>query len=196
MKELKDNAWEHLVLKGEHVYLRVPVAEDIPEIIRFYRENTKHFDVFASPKPEEFYTAAHWEQQVETAHRNFMEDKAVNFFIWDGKEPRGAVGFANFFGIIRGAFHACYLGYGLSEQFVGRGLMTEALRLAIEFMFTDRNLHRIMANHAPHNFRSANVLRRLGFIPEGYARDYLLVHGAWQDHVLNVLTNDRWRPTD
>ncbi len=58
MKELKDNAWEHFVLKGDCVYLRVPVAENIPEIIRFYRENTKHFDVFASPKPEVFYTAA------------------------------------------------------------------------------------------------------------------------------------------
>lgn len=74
--------------------------------------------------------------------------------------------------------------------------MTEALRLATCFVFDDLHMHRIMANHGPQNQRSARVLRRLGFVVEGYARKYLLVHGEWHDHVLTALTNDRWIPPD
>ena len=42
----------------------------------------------------------------------------------------------------------------------------------------------IEAGHAPQNLRSASTLRRLGFVPYGYARDYLHVGGRLQDHVL------------
>jgi len=33
------------------------------------------------------------------------------------------------------------------------------------------------------------VLKRLGFVVEGHASEYLYVGGAWQDHVLTALTN-------
>ena len=39
------------------------------------------------------------------------------------------------------------------------------------------------------NERSGAVLRRLGFVPEGYARDYLFIDGAWRDHVLTARIN-------
>ena len=41
----------------------------------------------------------------------------------------------------------------------------------------------------PSNERSAGLARRLGFVPEGIARDYLYIDGAWRDHVLTALTN-------
>jgi ribosomal-protein-alanine N-acetyltransferase len=71
--------------------------------------------------------------------------------------------------------------------------MTEALKPALRFMFMDMNLHRIGANYMPRNQRSGNLLRRLGFVVEGYARDYLLINGTWEDHILTSLTNPAWR---
>ena len=38
------------------------------------------------------------------------------------------------------------------------------------------------------------LLRRLGFVVEGYARDYLFLNGQWRDHVMTSLTNPDWRP--
>ena len=58
-------------------------------------------------------------------------------------------------------------------------------------MFDTVGLHRIQANHLPENVRSARLLRRVGFVPEGYARDYLFIDGAWRDHVLTACTNPR-----
>jgi ribosomal-protein-alanine N-acetyltransferase len=50
-----------------------------------------------------------------------------------------------------------------------------------------------MANYMPHNRRSGNVLKRAGFVVEGYARDYLMINGKWEDHIFTSLTNPHWR---
>ena len=102
------------------------------------------------------------------------------------------LGHVNFSTIVRGAWHCCNLGYDLDAARQGQGLMTEALEAAIAFVFESWNLHRIQANYVPTNERSGKVLRRLGFTVEGYARDYLLIGGAWRDHVLTARTNPTW----
>jgi ribosomal-protein-alanine N-acetyltransferase len=72
--------------------------------------------------------------------------------------------------------------------------MTEALGAVILYAFSDLRLHRLQANYLPRNERSARVLRRLGFVVEGVARDYLRIDGRWEDHVLTGLTNPDWAP--
>jgi ribosomal-protein-alanine N-acetyltransferase len=103
----------------------------------------------------------------------------------------GIVAFSN---IVRGPLHSCFLGYALAERQQGKGLMTEALRLGIRYMFDEMHLHRISANYLPHNTPSAAVLKRLGFTVEGYARDYLRIDGRWQDHILTSLLDPDWTP--
>jgi ribosomal-protein-alanine N-acetyltransferase len=67
--------------------------------------------------------------------------------------------------------------------------MHEALSAAIDHVFKALKLHRIMVNYMPANERSAALARKLGFVPEGIARDYLYIDGAWRDHVLTALVN-------
>ncbi|MGP8847008.1 ribosomal protein S5-alanine N-acetyltransferase, partial [Enterobacter hormaechei] len=90
--------------------------------------------------------------------------------------------------VVRGSFHACYLGYSIAQKWQGQGLMYEALTSAIRYMQRTQHIHRIMANYMPHNKRSGDLLARLGFEKEGYAKDYLLIDGQWRDHVLTALT--------
>jgi ribosomal-protein-alanine N-acetyltransferase len=71
--------------------------------------------------------------------------------------------------------------------------MAEALRAANAFVFGQMRIHRIMANFRPENERSRQLLRRLGFAEEGFARDYLYIDGAWRDHVLTSLVNPEYR---
>ncbi len=94
--------------------------------------------------------------------------------------------------IFRKGFQAAYLGYGIDHDKQRQGLMFEAISAALDYVFNDRNLHRIMANYMPTNERSGNLLKRLGFRVEGYAKDYLLINGSWRDHVLTSLTNANW----
>jgi ribosomal-protein-alanine N-acetyltransferase len=103
------------------------------------------------------------------------------------------LGTCNYTNIVRGAFHACHLGYQIGREHEGQGLMAEALRAANQFMFDVLRLHRIMANFRPENDRSRRLLQRLGFVEEGLARAYLFIDGAWRDHVLTSLTNSAYQ---
>lgn len=66
--------------------------------------------------------------------------------------------------------------------------MQEALEPTLRYMQRQQGMHRIMANYMPHNQRSGQLLARLGFEKEGYAKDYLMINGRWRDHVLTALT--------
>ena len=104
----------------------------------------------------------------------------------------GVIGICNFTQIFRGPFQACYLGYNISAGHEGKGLMSEALKKAIQYMFEKQKIHRIMANYMPSNEKSARLLSKLGFTIEGFAKDYLFINGKWEDHTLTSLINQQW----
>ena len=84
---------------------------------------------------------------------------------------------------------ACTLGYSIDRDAQGKGLMFEALTEALRHVFDGLGMHRVMANYMPINERSGRLLRRLGFQVEGYARDYIYIHGSWCDHILTARVN-------
>ena len=118
--------------------------------------------------------------------------RLADYFALLDPEEKEIIGIANFSNVVRGSFHACYLGYSIGQKWQGQGLMYEALTAAIRYMQRTQHIHRIMANYMPHNQRSGNLLARLGFEKEGYAKDYLLIDGEWRDHVLTALTTRDW----
>ena len=117
----------------------------------------------------------------------------MRLFLFPNDEPARIIGSAHYSVFNRGAAHHCYLGYALAENAQGKGYMFEALQSANAYVFSTLNLHRIMANYMPRNQRSGNLLKRLGFTVEGFARDYVMINGQWEDHLLTSLTNPGWR---
>lgn len=156
----------------------------------FYQRNRSHFARWDPPTIEAFYTGAGQAERIRLGLKAFAEGSAFRYWLSPLGEPGHIVGSVHFSQVARGAFHNCVLGYALDEQCQGRGLMHEAASAGIEEMFSPRvNLHRIQAAYRPENKRSGAVLARLGFRPEGLARDYLFIDGAWRDHQLTALTN-------
>src|SRR5690349_9012683 len=141
---------------------------------------------------EPMLTPAFWEAATDAALADFHADRGARFFLFHG-DPTEVVGSVGLSQIHRGPAQYCMMGYGLAERFQGQGLMSEAVGAVIAYAFGELDLHRIQANYVPHNVRSGKLLRRLGFTVEGFARDYLLLDGVWQDHILTSLTNPRWR---
>ena len=81
-----------------------------------------------------------------------------------------------------GGFRSATLGYALHKDFEGKGLMNDALRTAIRYAFEELMLHRIEASTLLDNYKSQNVLKRLGFKLVGTNEKYLYINGKWQDH--------------
>jgi ribosomal-protein-alanine N-acetyltransferase len=68
------------------------------------------------------------------------------------------------------------------SNFARTGLMTEALRAAVAYAFSELGLHRVEANIQPGNTASTALVRRLGFKQEGLSPRYLRINGEWRDH--------------
>ncbi|MEM7480655.1 MAG: GNAT family N-acetyltransferase [Acidobacteriota bacterium] len=83
------------------------------------------------------------------------------------------------------------VGYALSTQAQGQGVMTEALRLLIDDLFTDTHLERIEARCAEGNLASQRVLEKLGFEREGLLRSYFrLPEGRVDNYLFSLLRSD------
>jgi len=178
----------------ERLVVRTSVEDDVPEIVRYFTENREHLRPFEPARPPSFYEERFWRAQVRQSQVDYHGDRAVRLFLFQKRAPHGVIGTASFTRVERGVAQSCSLGYGLAAAAQGQGFMYEALRPALEFMFDTLRMHRVEANYMPHNRRSGALLRRLGFVVEGYARDYLLINSRWEDHVLTSLTNPRWEP--
>jgi ribosomal-protein-alanine N-acetyltransferase len=108
------------------------------------------------------------------------------------RATRRIVGVINLSDIVRGALQGAYLGYYAVAGGTGRGLMTEALSLAVGQAFGELGLHRLEANIQPGNAASLALARRLGFRREGFSPRYLCIAGRWRDHERWALLSDEW----
>jgi [ribosomal protein S5]-alanine N-acetyltransferase len=185
------------IIETERLLLTLPATEAAPRMLVHFEENRQHLSRWTPPVSAEFYTEDYWRERFASARDEFMRGQSMRLVLFPREDPGGPVlGVCNFTNFVRGPFQACFLGYHLDYRAEGRGLMREALAAAINYAFENLRLHRIMANYLPVNERSGKLLRRLGFVVEGYARDYLLIEGRWQDHILTSLTNSNIAPKD
>jgi ribosomal-protein-alanine N-acetyltransferase len=160
------------------------------DVLAFVARNQAHFAPWDPPTPEVFFTVRGQRERLLKSRRAFAIGDAFRYWLTTRNEPSRIVGQAHVFAVSRGAFHSAMLGYQLDQQLQGGGLMHEALHALVATMFADPvRLHRLQAAHLPENLKSAAVLARLGFKPEGLAEHYLYINGQWRDHVINALLN-------
>ena len=114
------------------------------------------------------------------------------FFLICLTENQEIAGSLNFGQIFRKVFQNAYLGYQLFAGFTGKGYMTEAVDLGLSHAFLDLKLHRVEANVQPSNIPSIAVLRRNGFVKEGFSRRYLKINGRWRDHERWAILKEDW----
>ena len=183
------------ILETGRTILRLACWDDVPAIIQYYIENRVYLTPFEPLRPLYFYTEKYWWETVQKDFEDFENDRSLRLFIFPQKREKVVIGSIRFSNFVRGTFQACTVGYSLAEAYQGKGYMSEALKVAIAYVFTDLNMHRITASYLPYNQRSGKLLKRLGFVVEGYARDYLIINGQWQDHIITSLINYNWKPT-
>lgn len=87
----------------------------------------------------------------------------------------------------------CGIGYGIGEASNrGRGYGTEAVQLALEFAFSELNMHRVTATVFSYNPPSARLLEKLGFVHEGIMRERVQRDGRRHDLVFYGLLRPEW----
>lgn len=177
-------------LETARLTLALPSPEDAGALVTYLERNHEHLAPWSPPEPPGMRTPEGARRRIHQMHTELRAGTSIRFWLRRTGEPSGPLlGSVSLGQIVLGSFRACYLGYQLDHGQVGQGLMHEALTRTIDYAFGELRLHRLMANYLPTNERSGRVLRRLGFVVEGYARDYLFIGGQFRDHVLTSLTN-------
>lgn len=69
------------------------------------------------------------------------------------------------------------LGYYISEEYWGRGIMTEAVKQICEYVFSKSDIIRIYAEPFAYNIASCRVLEKVGFQYEGTLRSNAVKNG-------------------
>lgn len=164
------------------------------DALAFVARNQAHFAPWDPPTPAGFFTLRGQRDRLLRSRRLFAAGEAFRYWLRPTNDTTHIIGQVHVFSISRGAFHSAMLGYQLDQGLQGSGLMHEALQALVAEMFSGRvRLHRLQAAHLPENLRSAAVLARLGFQPEGMAKHYLYIGGAWRDHVITALLNPEFQ---
>ena len=179
------------VLETERLRLRLARVDEAAAVLDFVVRNEPHLAPWEPARPTGYFNVEHWRDRLETFRDLWLAGSAYRLHLFEKSAPSRVIGSIGLSNVVRGAFQCAHLGFGLDHASVGRGLMLEAVNATVAFAFDRADLHRVEANHQPHNLRSAAVLRRAGFEIQGYARDYLFLDGAWRDHVLTAKTRPR-----
>jgi len=175
-----------VALRTPRLVVRTLRAGDAPALLAYQERNAEHLRRWQPTPPKEFYTLAYWERFI--AQSVGAETKRLRFAAFAPDSP-DVVAIVNLQSIERGAGQVAVLGYSLDGAAQGKGFAREAVGAVVDYAFATLGLHRIEANYQPNNDRSGKLLRSLGFVVEGYARDFLFVDGEWRDHILTSRTS-------
>jgi ribosomal-protein-alanine N-acetyltransferase len=173
------------ILRTPRTLIRLPEESDAPMLLQYRVENRAHFAPWEPLREPVYFTLGHCVTSIADGRENARLDRGYPLLALDHNENRLLATFT-FANIVRGAFQACHLGYGVAANMQGCGVMQEVLRPGIDWAFEALSLHRVMANYLPRNERSATLLAQLGFKREGYAKRYLNIAGVWEDHILTA----------
>ncbi|MBN1765493.1 MAG: GNAT family N-acetyltransferase [Sedimentisphaerales bacterium] len=90
--------------------------------------------------------------------------------------------------------HKCAeVGYWLGRKYWRQGIMTEAVRLLLEFGFTDLKLYRIYSHIFEPNTASRRVLEKCGFQKEGVMRQAVIKYKNRQNLINYGLLLPEWK---
>jgi [ribosomal protein S5]-alanine N-acetyltransferase len=174
------------MLHGRHVHLR-PVREaDLDALYAAHteiRNRGPYFPLGVKSEPafrRDFAEGGFWQKEEGlllvlssdeelAGHIEFF--KAVSY--WD-------------------AFELSYQLY--DERFAGRGYMTEAVQLVVDYLFGNKKQHRIHLVIVPENLASRRIAEKCGFQLEGTVRGALYTGGRNQDVLLYSLLRTDPRP--
>lgn len=162
-------------LKTERCILREVGADDCAEIYELYSnaDVVKYMPFTPFTSVQDARDEMHWYQKI------FKEQSGLRWMIEDreSKKVVGTCGFLNYEKI----HNRIEIGYDLTPDFWGKGIMTEVVQCVVDFGFLNMSLNKIEAKIEPENEASIRLMNKLGFYKEGVLRQHELEKGKYVD---------------
>jgi len=169
------------ILQGRLVYLRLMTEEDTDFIVK-WRNNDRVRNNFIYQKP---FTRQGHENWVRTM---IETGSAVQFIICEinTDKPIGSVYFRDINEEHHRAAYGIFIG---DDAATGRGIGTEAAKLAITYGFMVMKLHKIILRAFAENEGALKSYQNAGFVREALLKDEVCIQGSYRDIVLMGIIN-------
>jgi ribosomal-protein-alanine N-acetyltransferase len=183
---------------AETIYKGNPDLETERLLLRRLRkEDAEAVFAYASDPEVSRYMTWDTHASIEESHR-FIEAKLAQYakdeagewgIVW--KETGrlvGAMGIAS----ISMTNQRAEIGYVLARPWWGKGIMPEAVRRLLCFLYEEVGLNRVEAFHFLPNEASGRVMQKAGMRFEGVARERYLAKGRYWDAKQYAITRRDW----
>lgn len=174
------------MLHGDSVTLRPVLTADLDRLYRAHTDIASrgaYFPLGVRSEPD---------FRREHAETGLWQREAGTLLIVNGAGE--LLGHIEFFRPVS-YWDAFELSYQLYDgAFAGRGHVTEAVRLLVDYLFATKKQHRIQLVIVPENGASRRIAEKCGFILEGTVRGAFFNDGRSQDVVLYSLLRTDPRP--
>lgn len=128
-------------------------------------------------------------QFIKDSKRLYENKEALSAGVWLKGELVGATG------VVAYEWHnrMMEIGYWLSADQQGKGIMTRAVSALIDDAFNNLKMNRIEIHCATDNTRSRAIPERLGFKQDGVMREAGLINGQFVDKVIYSMLISEWK---
>ena len=176
------------ILKKDKIELKTFLADESPTLFNLIDKNRDHIGKWLI-WVEKTKTTEDTEVKIKEWEEKEKKGEGINFGIWYKNELVGVVSY----NYINKEHRKAEIGYWLDKDHQGKGIMTNACKLLIDYGFSDLNLHRIEISCAKGNEKSCAIPERLGFTKEGQFRESGYINGKFVDHYYYSLLENEWK---
>ncbi|GAA6765257.1 GNAT family N-acetyltransferase [Flavobacterium sp. CGRL1] len=172
------------VIETERLLLRRITNDDVNEVFEL-RSNPETMKFIPRPLVKDNEDAllhiAMIEEKIET-------NIGINWAITLKGNPKllGIIGYYR----MQPENYRAEIGYMLSPDFHGKGIIPEAVNVLLKYGFENLKLHSIEAVIDPENYASEKVLQKCGFVKEAHLRESEFWEGKFLDKVIYSLLNN------
>jgi ribosomal-protein-alanine N-acetyltransferase len=174
------------ILVNGDIKLRVAKMRDSKELEKLILGNRQWLRPWEATNPEA-PNSFDVRGQLRGLLRQLDDQSGMPFVIEVQGQVQGQLNVAN---VMYGSVSSAVLGYWLSPEVAGQGVMPVSVALVTDYLMDQVGLHRVEINVRPENVASLRVIQKLGFRYEGLKQRYIHINGDWRDHYVFALTQE------
>ncbi len=175
------------ILKDEIILLKKISSNDLAEYYKLYSDkNVMHaYGLFHHKNLAETV------ELIESLEKNFINRQMMRWGIFEMTHPEKIIGDIGFWRFVD-VRNRAELGAKLSKEFWRHGYISRAINLVSKYGFEEMQLNSIEGNIEPSNIASCEMVKKLGFIQEGYLKkhSYNPITKKYADTILFTLRAD------
>ncbi|CAM5219718.1 ribosomal-protein-alanine N-acetyltransferase [Lysinibacillus sphaericus] len=170
-------------IQGEKCYVRTFQEKDAQSLTGLVSRNKYFWSTYEPLQRPEYYTVDAQYKKIQESLYLMSSKREFTFGIYE-QGTNNLIGHIALYAIKRLPYSSAFVGYAMDEIYIGKGIVTEAVELVVQFAFEQIGLHRVEAYVSTENNASIRVLEKSGFQREGLLRKLLYINGQWVDHYM------------